>query len=111
MTLWRYSLGGKPQSGEDRIGGGATGLRVDPFEHAVKAFGGLVDVVAVGDVGEGFEQLFEAFGPAETCRGRRRMIGPAPWRARLRPYSCVMTHPSAFSRGGSAATRNPPAAG
>jgi hypothetical protein len=110
MTLLRYSLRGKPQSGEDRIGGGAIGLRIDPFEDAIEAFGSLVDVVPIGDVDNGFEQLFEAFGTAEVFGGRR-IIGTAARRARLRPHSRVMTHPTAFPRGCSAATRNPPAAG
>jgi hypothetical protein len=110
MTLSRYFSGGKPQSGEDRIGGGMIGLPPDPILYSRQPFGGLMDVVAVGDVGEGFEQLFEALGAPEHRRGRR-LAGTATRRARRRPHSFVLTHPSAFPCGCSAATQSPSAAG
>jgi hypothetical protein len=108
MTLLRSSLGGKPQIGEDRIGGGTIGLTLDPLLHPRQAFGGLMDVVAV-DIREGFEQLFKAFGPAKD--GRRRFAGTASRRARRWPHSLVLTHPTAFLRGCSVPTQNPPVAG
>lgn len=111
MTLWRYSSGGKTQSGEDRIGGGAVGLSIDPFEHAFEAQSGLVNVVAVGDVDDGFEQLLQAFSAIRRFREPRRSAGAATRRAQLRPHSLVLTHPSAFPRDCSAATQIPPVAG
>jgi hypothetical protein len=53
--------------------------------------------------------LFKAFGPAKD--GRRRVAGSASRRARLRPHSLVLTHPTAFLRGCSVATQSPPVAG
>ena len=111
MTLSRYFSGGKPQSVEDRIGGGMIGLAPDPLLYPRQTLGRLVDVVAVGDVDKGFEQLLQAFGAAEHRRGRRRLAGTASRRARRRSHSLVLTHPSAFPLGCSAATQSPPIAG
>jgi hypothetical protein len=110
MMLSRYSSGGKPQSGEDRIGGGMIGLPLDPLLYSRQTLGRLVDVVTVGDVDERREQLLEAFGAAKHRSGRRPVVGAAPRRARPRPHSFVLTHPSAFPRGRSA-TQSPPVAG
>ena len=108
MTLLRSSLRSKPKCVEDRIGGGTIGLTLDPLLHPRQAFGGLMDVVAI-DIREGFEQLFETLGAAEN--GRRRVAGSASRRARRRPHSLVLTHPTAFPRGCSVATQSPPVAG
>lgn len=86
----------KPQRGEDRIGGGRLGLPLDPVLDPRKALGGLMDVVAVGDVDKGFEQLFEAFGAAKD---RYLVAGSASRRAYHRPHCSVSPHPSAFLRG------------
>ena len=55
MKLWPPFSGSKPQRGEDGVGGGRLGLPLDPLLDAHEPFGRLMDVVAVGDVGEGFE--------------------------------------------------------
>lgn len=106
MTLSRYSSGGKPQSVENRIGGGMVGLTLDPFLDQRQAFGGLVDVVTVGDVDKCFEQFFEAFGAAEDRRRGRSPVRAAARRARRRRQSLVSTHPSAFPRDDPAATQS-----
>jgi len=108
MTLLRFFSGSKPQSGEDRIAGGPICLPLDPLLYSRQALGGLMDVVAI-DIGEGFEQLFEAFVPTEDRR--RRIAGAASRRARHRSHSLILTHPTAFLRGCSVATQNPPVAG
>jgi hypothetical protein len=107
MTLLRFSSGGKPQRGEDRIGGGPISLPLDPLLHPRQALGGLMDVVAI-DIGEGFEQLFETLVATEDRRCR--ITGTASWRARRWSHSLVMAHPTAFLRGCSVATQNPPVA-
>jgi hypothetical protein len=96
MTLWPPFSGSKPQRGEDRVGGGRLGLPRDPLLDPREAFGRLMDVVAVGDIGKGFEQLFEAFGAPE---GRRRLGHPASRRAHNRSRASVSSHPSAFPCG------------
>ena len=93
MTLLRSFSGSKPQGGEDRIVGGPISLTLNPFLYTRQALGGLMDVVAI-DIREGLEQLFKAFGPAKD--GRRRVAGTASRRARRRPQSLVLTHPTAF---------------
>ena len=110
MTLSRYFSGGKTQSGEDRIGGGAISFPLDPFLHSRQTVGGLVDVVAVSEIGECFEQLFEALGAAED-RGGRRIAGAATRRAGRWPRSLVLSHLSAFPLGCSARTQSPSVAG
>jgi hypothetical protein len=104
MTLWRSSLRGKPQSGEDRIGGGAIGLGVDPIQHMAQTCSRLVDVVAVGDIDESFEQLFEAFGPAKVSGRRHWASCPAAWCTDF-PHSFALIHPGAFPHGSSEATQ------
>jgi hypothetical protein len=96
MTLSLPFSGSKPQRGEDRVGGGRLGLPPDPVLHPREAFGGLMDVVAVGDVDKGLEQLFEAFGAAKD---RRRTGRSASRRAHHRPHCSISLHPSAFLRG------------
>lgn len=110
MTQWRNSLRGKPQRSEDRIGGGAIGLRVDPFQHSGQTCGRLMDVVAVGDIDEGFEQLLEAFCLTRVSGRRHQIAGTAARCADLR-HSFVLTHPSAFPHGCSVATQSPPVVG
>lgn len=111
MTLSRYFSRSKTQSGEDRVGGGMIGLPPDPLLYSRQTLGGLVDVVAVGDVDERFEQFLEAFGAAEHRGGCRFAAGTASRRRRRPLYSFVLTHPTAFPRGCSPATQNHPVAG
>jgi hypothetical protein len=111
MTLLRYFSGGKPQSGENRIGGGMIGLAPDPLLDPCQTLRGLVYVVAVGDVDKRREQLLEAFGAAEDRRGYGFFVRAASRRPRRRPQSLVLAHPSAFPRDCSAATQNPSVAG
>jgi hypothetical protein len=108
MTLLRSFSGSKPQSGEDRIGGGPISLPLDPLLYPRQALGRLMDVVAI-DIGDGFEQLFEAFVATEDRRCR--IAAAASRRARRLSHSLEMTHPTAFLRGCSVATQNPPVAG
>ena len=109
MTLSRTS-GSKPQRGEDRIGGGPFRLPRDPVLDPGEALGSLMDIVAVGDVGERFEQLLKAFAAAPyRYRGRRN--GPASWRAHDRPLSLDVFHPSAFPRNIPAPAQSLPVAG
>ena len=103
MTLSRSFSGSKPQRGEDRIVGGRSGLRVDPVLHACEAFRRLMDIVALRDVREGFEQLLETILAAEPSR-RRSAADAAPRRARHRYYPSVLSHARAFPHG--IATRN-----
>lgn len=110
MTLSRYFSGGETQSGEDRIGGGVIGLPFDPLLHSCQTLGGLVDVVAVSEVGECFEQLLEAFGAAEDSR-RYRIGRTASRRTPGWPHSLVLSHLSAFPLGCSARTQGPSVAG
>jgi hypothetical protein len=110
MTLCRPFSGSKPQRGEDRIGGGSLGLTPDPFLHAGKTLGGLMDVVAVGDVGERREQLFETLATAEN-RAAGRMAAAAPRCAYDRLQLVDLIHPSAFFRAIPAATQIRPVAG
>ena len=96
MTLSPLFSGSKPQRGEDRVGGGRLGLPSDPVLHSCEPLCGLMDIVAVGDIGEGLEQLFETLGAAKN---RRRTDHPASRRAHHRPHCSVSPHPSAFLRG------------
>jgi hypothetical protein len=111
MTLSRYFSGSKPQSGENGIGGGPLGLPFDPVLNSGQSFGGLMDVVAVGDVGKGFEQLFETFAAVQD-RGGYCLAGcSTSRRARDRSHFFDLTHPSAFPRRIPARVRNLRAAG
>jgi len=109
MKLLRGFSGSKPQRGEDRIGGSLIGLPPDPLLDPREALGGLVDVVAVGDVDKGFEQLLEALGATED-RARRIVGSAAARRAHRGPHSIDLSHPSAFSRGIEAVTQTRPVA-
>jgi len=110
MTLCRPFSRSKPKRGEDRIGGGSLGLTPDPVLHARQPLGGLMDVVAVGDVGECLEELLETFGAAED-RAAGDTAGMAAWRATGRPYLVDLIHPSAFFCAIPAATQTRPVAG
>lgn len=106
MTLSRLFSGGKPQRGEDRVGGGRLGLRPDPFLHTGEAFGRLMNIVPFGDVGKGFEQLIETVFAAG-----RRPRGTAGTAARCADYrhpSSVMSHANAFPLGIPARVENHP---
>jgi len=108
MTLLRFFSGSKPQRGEDRIGGGPLGLLSDPLLDSGQALGGLMDVVAVGDIGERFEQLLETFA---TSKGSRRPASAASPRTHEQPRFFAFPHSSAFSRGIPAVVQSLPAAG
>ncbi len=110
MTLLRYSSGGKLQSDEDRVGGGAIGFPPDPLLYSRQTLSGLMNVVAVSEVDKRFEQLLETFGAAEDGSGRRT-ARTAPRRARRWPHSLVLTHSTAFPQGCSARTQSPSVAG
>jgi hypothetical protein len=49
------------QVDKDWIRSGARGLELDPFLHQHETFGRLMDVVPVGDVVKGPQDLFETF--------------------------------------------------
>jgi hypothetical protein len=100
MKLSRSSLRGKPQPGEDRIGGGLFGLPLDPVLYPGQAFGRLMDVVAVSDVGKRFKQLLEALALVQNGRGCRMAVaGGASRRAHGRQNFFDMIHTRAFPRG------------
>ena len=107
MTRSRSFSGGKPKRGEDRVVGGRSSLVVDPFLNPREAFGGLMDIVAIGDIGECFQQLFEALGAAESGRPG----GAATRRASGWQHSLVVSHLAAFPHGIPARTRSHFAAG
>lgn len=95
MMLSRNS-GSELQHVEDRIGGGALRFAPDPVLDPGEAFGRLMNVVAV-DVGDGVEQLLNAFIPAG--RWRDRHMGTASRNQRDRARSVVLCHPIAFPLG------------
>ncbi len=99
MKLSRYS-GGKPQRAEDWIGSGPLRFVGDPVLHQGQSLGGLMDVVAVY-VGDGIEQLLDAFIPAGG-RCRCRHMGAASWHQGDRARPIVLFHPIAFPHGVSA---------
>jgi hypothetical protein len=108
MTLLLHSSGGKPQPGEDRVGGGLLSLATDPFLDSGEALRSLMDVVPIGDVGKRFEQLFEA---VVASRRLCRMARPASRRAYRQPHFFDLSHPNAFPHGIiSAATQSLPGA-
>ena len=88
--------GGKPQSVEEGIGGRSFRLAPDPFLGPCQSYRGLMDVVAV-DIGEGLEQLLDAF-IASAKRMRCRRGGAASWRPDCGPHSADVSHPAAFPR-------------
>jgi hypothetical protein len=100
VKLLRSFSGGKAPTGEDRIGGGFFGLPDDPVLHSGEAFGRLMDVVAVGDVGESFEQLLEAFA---SVQGRSAIGVSVADRAARRSHGREnffdVLHPRAFPYG------------
>ena len=112
MTLLRSFSGGEPQTSEDRIGAGLLGLPIDPGLHSGEAFGSLMDIIAVGDIGEGLEQLLKAVALAQNrCSGRPFVAR----RAARRPHGCKnffdVLHPCAFPHGIRALIQNLPLAG
>jgi hypothetical protein len=99
MKLWRCS-GSEPQSGEDGIGSGPFRFASDPILHSGQSLGRLMDIVAI-DVGDGFEQLSDAFvATVGQVKGRRTIVAPRHGRDAAR--SVVLSHPIAFPRDGSA---------
>jgi hypothetical protein len=112
MTLWRSSSGGKPQRGEDRISGSRVGLPLDPLLHDGEALRSLMNVIALGDVDESFEQLFETFFTRAERRGGG-CFGAASGRPRSydRSYFLVPSHSSAFPQDCPAQVQSRPVAG
>lgn len=53
----------EPQIDENRIGGGALRFVADPLLNRRQPVGRLMDIVAVGDVAERSQKLFETFQP------------------------------------------------
>jgi len=105
MTLSRCS-GSKPQSGEDWIGSGAFRFADDPVSHPGQTFGRLMDVVAI-NIGDGFEQLLDAFvSIAGRCRYRRTSAAARYQGDRSR--SIVLFHPIAFPSASIAETNSAP---
>lgn len=105
MTLLRSFSGSKPQRGEDWISGSLFGLAPDPILNPRQSLGGLMDIIAFGDVGDGLEKCFEAFATVHRRAGRRRADAAAR-RARRRSSSVDLSHPSAFPRGVPAAVQS-----
>ena len=107
MRLLAAFSGGKPQRGEDRIRGGLLGLAIDPVLHSGKALGGLMDVVAIGNVGKSFEQLLETLALVQHLRGSCVSIaGRAAWRSHRRQNFFDVLHPCALPHGIRASTLN-----
>jgi len=112
MTLSRVFSGGEPKIGEDRIGGGPLSLTPDPILYARQARGGLMDVIAVGDIDKGFKELLETFVVGQDRRGCRIAVaGRASRRAHRRQQFFDRLHPRAFPRGIPALAQSLPAAG
>jgi hypothetical protein len=95
MTLSRSYSGGKPQRGEDRIGGSRRGLPFDPFLNLRQTFRCLMDIVPIGDIGKGLEQLFEACAAIQRWTGDR-MAGAASRCAHHRQHSFLASHSRTF---------------
>ena len=110
MTLWRYSSGGKPQRGEERIVGRRGGLPRDPFLNLRQTFRRLMDVIPLGDIGKGFEQLGEAFIAIQWWIGDR-VAGAASGCTHHRQYSFPMSHARAFPHDVPAGIQTHPVAG
>ena len=66
----------KPQIDEDRIGGSSLRLLADPLLYQREPFRRLMDIIAVGDVTESQQDLFQAFASAANRRPRER-FGPS----------------------------------
>ena len=110
MTLWRFSSGGKPQRGEDRIVGSRSGLPLDPFLNLRQTFRRLMDVIPLGDIGKGFEQLFEAFATIQRSL-RDGVAGAASRCENLRLHSFLLSHSRAVPPDFSARIQTRPVAG
>jgi hypothetical protein len=95
MTLSHFSLRGKPQRGEKRIGGGRLGLPPDPFLNLRQAFRSPMDVVPLGDVGKGLEQLLEAVVAVRRLI-KGRVAGAASRGVHHRQHSCLASHLHVF---------------
>jgi hypothetical protein len=94
MKLSRCS-GGKSQNVEDRIGGGSLGLPPDPVLYPGKPLRGLMDVIAVGDIDDGLDQLLKTLVSGCDHQGNRRFLVAsrhADFGARL----IDLVHPIAF---------------
>ena len=106
MKLSRCSGGKSQQHVENRIGGGSLGLPPDLVLHPGKPLRGLMDVIAVGDVDDGLDQLFETFVPGGDHQGNRRFLVAsrhADFGARL----IDLVHPIAYPSGVLAAFPKP----
>ena len=94
MKLSRSSRG-KPQNVEDRIGGGSLGLPPDPILYPGKPLRSLMDVIAVGDVDDGLNQLLETFVPGRDHRRHWRLM-VASRHADFGARVIDLVHPIAF---------------
>ena len=110
MTLSHFSLRGKPQRGEKRIGGSRGGLPLDPFLNLRQPLRRLMDIVPIGDIGKGLQQLFEAFGAIQRRIGDH-MAGAASRCSYHRENSFLLSHSRAFPHDFSARIQTRPVAG
>ena len=110
MTPSQPFLRGKPQRGEDRVGSGSLGLSADPFLHAGQTFGRLMDIVPLGNIDKGFEQLLEALLAARCVSGHSG-DATASRRAHRSHHSFVSSHANAFPLGIPARVENHSTAG
>jgi hypothetical protein len=100
MKLLSYS-GSKPQNVEDGIGGGSLSLATDPLLHIGQAPGSLVDIVALRDIGDGLDQLLEAFVPLGSSGRALRRTGATPSGTTYGARCSEMSHPTTFLIGAS----------
>jgi hypothetical protein len=95
MKLSHFSLRGKPQRSEERIGGGRLGLPPDPFLNLGQPLRGPMDIVPLGDVGKGLEQLLEAIVAVRRLV-KYRVAGAAARRVHHRQHPCLASHLHVF---------------
>jgi len=88
--------GGKPQNVEDGIVGGSLRLATDPVLYTGQSQGGLVDIVALGDIGDSLKQLPEAFVPVDSGGFALRHAVATPWDANCGTLCSGMFHPTTF---------------
>jgi hypothetical protein len=90
--------GGKPQNVEDGIVGGSLRLATDPVLHTGQSQGSLVNIVALGDIGDRLKQLSEAFVPIGSGFALPR-ASSTPWGANCGARSAGVFHPTTFLSG------------
>jgi len=97
-------LGGEADSVENGISRRTIGLPLDPFLDPGQAFGRLMDIVSVGDVGKRLKQLFEALASSGR-KGRGRPRGTAARSVERSLRFSGLSHPTASPSGLLAQTR------